>query len=327
MRIKDFSVNHSRIIACIWDFDRTLSPDYTQKAVFDVYGLDLEKFWEEVNLLPDIYKKRGIRVADDDVWQNHMISYVKNGLLPGLSNRRLREIGENVRLFSGLPEFFIDLKNFVEENYGDFGIVLEHYIVSGGIAEVIRGSRISEYTDGIFACEFIENPVAPGFTSIDSHEVVREGEISQVGMIVDNAHKTQAIFEINKGCNKDPNIRVNATIERNKRRIPMENMIYIADGPSDIPAFTVVRNGGGLGYAVYNSSSDAEFEQNDRLLSDGRVDSYGPADYTKGSSTVRWLKMHIKNICERICYEQEELLKAGMRNAPVHIHENEDIKR
>ena len=50
------------------------------------------------------------------------------------------------------------------------------------------------------------------------------------------------------------------------RRIPLQNMIYIADGPSDVPSFSVVKNGGGRAYAVYNPDKQAEFEQNDRLL-------------------------------------------------------------
>ena len=54
--------------------------------------------------------------------------------------------------------------------------------------------------------------------------------------MIDNTSKTRAIFEINKGSNKF-NIDVNSKIDRDKRRVPFENMIYIADGPSDIPVF------------------------------------------------------------------------------------------
>jgi Fe-S cluster assembly ATPase SufC len=36
------------------------------------------------------------------------------------------------------------------------------------------------------------------------------GKIQQIGKKVDNTQKTRCIFEINKGCNKDPNINIDA---------------------------------------------------------------------------------------------------------------------
>ncbi len=319
---ENFSIGRQNIIACIWDFDRTLSPHYMQEPLFRDYGLDLEKFWEEVNALPEYYLKQGIKVSEDSIGQNHLITYVKSGLLPGLSNQKLREIGKQVRFFNGLPEFFPALKQFVADKYGQHNISLEHYIVSNGIAEIIRGSAIAPYVDGIFACEFIERPFSPGFLEDNDAGSVASSEISQIGTIVDNTHKTRCIFEINKGCNKDSHIKINSTVEQANRRIPIRNMIYIADGPSDIPAFTVVRQDGGLGFAVYNELSDAEFEQNDRMRVDDRIDAYGPADYTENSATVRWLKMHIKNICERIVVETDLAMQKAIGNPPSHLHDH-----
>ncbi len=61
--------------------------------------------------------------------------------------------------------------------------------------------------------------------------------IKDIGYVIDNTTKTRAIFEINKGVNKNPDIDVNAHMPREDRRIPFQNMIYIADGPSDVPVF------------------------------------------------------------------------------------------
>jgi len=33
------------IIACIWDFDKTLIPEYMQTPVFRRYGVDEATFW------------------------------------------------------------------------------------------------------------------------------------------------------------------------------------------------------------------------------------------------------------------------------------------
>ena len=104
--------------------------------------------------------------------------------------------------------------------------------------------------DGIWACEFIENPLQPGFLRQNELSIEAAAGIAQIGMVIDNTGKTRAIFEINKGTNKNPAIDVNSKMQSEDRRIPLQNMIYIADGPSDVPSFAVVKGGGGRAYAV-----------------------------------------------------------------------------
>lgn len=70
--------------------------------------------------------------------------------------------------------------------------------------------------------------------------------MTQVGYALDNTTKTRAIFEINKGVNIEPTLDVNAQMDLDERRVPIENMIYVADGPSDVPVFSVV-GGAGVG--------------------------------------------------------------------------------
>ena len=205
-------------------------------------------------------------------------------------------------------------------NYVKHEIQLEHYVVSTGIAEMVRGSQIAPMLDGVWACEFIENPLQPGFLKQKELEITAEAEIAQIGMVIDNTTKTRALFEINKGTNKNPAIDVNSSIKPEDRRIPFQNMIYIADGPSDIPSFSVVKGGGGRTYGVYNPDNPAEFEQNDRLLQAGRIHGYGPADYTETSSTSRWLRMHIQAICDRIVSDRELAVSQKAAKPPRHLN-------
>jgi hypothetical protein len=141
-------------------------------------------------------------------------------------------------------------------------------------------------------------------------------------MMIDNTTKTRAIFEINKGTNKNPSIDVNAKIRTEDRRIPLSNMIYIADGPSDIPSFSVVSKGGGKTYAVYNPSVKAEFAQNDRLRHSDRIDHYGPADYSASSPTTNWIQLQFEKICDRIITERESSVAARITRPPQHLGAN-----
>lgn len=309
-------------IACIWDFDKTLIPEYMQSPLFRRYGVDEATFWEETNKLAEHYRRRGYHVSPEIAYLNHLLTYVLAGPLGGLNNKILKECGGDIKFYPGLPQFFDLARGWVREKpeYAKHDITLEHYVVSTGIAPMIRGSAIAEHIDGLWACEFIENPLQPGFLKQKELVLEETAAIAQIGMVIDNTTKTRAIFEINKGTNKNPAIDVNSKMAPEDRRIPIQNMIYIADGPSDVPSFSVVKGGGGRAYAVYNPKSTEEFAQNDRLLQSGRIHGYGPADYTPQSSTALWLRMHIQQICDRIVADREAAVAARAARPPRHLN-------
>ncbi len=319
-------------IACIWDFDKTLIPDYMQSPLFRRYGVDEATFWAEPNALTEQYRKRGYHLAGELGYLNHLLTYVRAGAMPGLNNQVLFDCGAQIVFYPGLPEFFERAKEFVREKpkYVEHEISLEHYIVSTGIAPMVRGSAMARYVDTVWACEFIENPLQPGFIKQKEFSLGEKAEIAQIGMVIDNTTKTRAIFEINKGTNRNKAIDVNSMMAAEDRRVPLQNMIYIADGPSDVPSFSVVKSGGGRAYAVYNPDKAAEFEQNDRLLQSGRIHGYGPADYTAKSSTSQWLRMHIHQICDRIVADREAAVAVKASKPPRHLNpspEEEAAKR
>lgn len=309
------------IIACVWDFDKTLIPEYMQSPLFRRYGVNEANFWNETNHLVEQYRKRGYALSGEIAYLNHILTYVLAGAMPKLNNRIFRECGAEIQFYPGLPEFFKRCKAFVseQETYRKHDIQLEHYIVSTGIAEMVRGSAIAPYVDGIWGCEFIENPLQPGFIGQKEFDITADAEIAQIGAIIDNTTKTRALFEINKGSNKNSAIDVNANIAPEDRRIPFQNMIYIADGPSDIPSFSVVKKNGGKAYGVYHPERPGEFRQNDALRQAGRIDHYGPADYTEASSTARWLKLHIQMICDRIVSDREAAVAQRVSRPPRHL--------
>jgi len=309
-------------IACIWDFDKTLIPEYMQSPLFRRYGIDEATFWQETNKLAEHYRQRGYHLSPEIAYLNHLLTYVLAGPLRGLNNKILRDCGADIKFYQGLPEFFERAKGFVQERseYVKHDITLEHYVVSTGIAPMIRGSAIAGHLDGIWACEFIESPLQPGFLNQKELSIDATAEIAQIGMVIDNTTKTRAIFEINKGTSKNPAIDVNSKMAAEDRRIPFQNMIYIADGPSDVPSFSVVKGNGGKAFAVYNPDKPEEFAQNDRLRQSGRIDHYGPADYTPGSSTSQWLRLHIHQICDRIVADREAAVLSKASKPPRHLN-------
>ena len=81
------------IIACIWDFDKTLIPGYMQGPLFRHYGIDEARFWAETNKLIETYERRGYRLSSEIGYLNHILTYVLAGQMPKLNNKVFRELG------------------------------------------------------------------------------------------------------------------------------------------------------------------------------------------------------------------------------------------
>jgi len=311
------------IIACIWDFDKTLIPGNMQEPIFARYRVDVKKFWQEVNALPDYYRRTGLTlISADTVYLNHILTYVREGAFAGLNNQLLRELGAEIHFYPGLPEFLEEVKREVGSNpkYQQHDIQVEHYIVSTGLRQMILGSAIAPYIDGVWGCEFVEDPPPPGYLKTARKQGSADTKaISQVAYALDNTTKTRAIFEINKGSNKIPDIDVNARIPNEDRRVPFQNMIYVADGPSDIPVFSIINTYGGRTFAVYQPGSREEFSQVNTLQKQNRVQSFGEANYTEGSQTAMWVKNAVNEIAEQIVVNREQALGEKIGRPPRHI--------
>lgn len=286
----------ANIIAVVWDFDKTLVDGYMQEPIFKKYNVNAKSFWNEVNELPKKYlKEQGVKVNPDTIYLNQFIKYAKEGKFKGLNNEKLKSFGKELKFYPGIPEIFEKTRNLIENNeiYKEYDIKVEHYIVSTGMSAIIKGSSVMSYVDGVWGCELIEVPDENG-----------KMIIGEVGYTIDNTSKTRALFEINKGVNKREGIEVNTKIPEENRRVHFINMVYVADGPSDIPAFSVINKNGGATFAVYPKGNENALKQVDKMKEDGRINMYAEADYTEKSTAYMWLTNKITQFAERIRNEE-----------------------
>lgn len=287
------------------------------------FKVEEKKFWQEVENLPAFYEKNGLNlVAKDTLYLNHILTYVRSGIFHGLNNELLRQLGARLEFYPGLPEFFQVVKEKIKNNqaYGKYEIKIEHYIVSTGLRQIILGSKIASYVNGVWGCEFLEKVAPVGYLDKPKEsESHNESTIMDIGYAIDNTTKTRAIFEINKGSNIISEIDVNAMISPEDRRIPFQNMIYLADGPSDIPVFSLINQQGGKTFAVYQSGSEKEFAQANELQKQDRIQSFGEADYREGSKTYLWLMAAIDEIADRILRERARTINERVGPAPRHL--------
>lgn len=287
------------IIAIVYDYDQTLSPNYMQDEVlFPTFGIDAKKFWSRCHAL-----------VKDEGYDNEL-AYMK-ALLDYLeidrpTNARLRELGGGLKFFPGLPEMFEEFQTgLVTPHHAAHGIKVEHYIISSGLKVLIEGSRLAPYIKAMFGCEFAED---------------REGRISFPKRAISHTQKTQFLFRINKGL-LDYTQDVNDHMPADLRPVPFEHMIYIGDGPTDVPCFTVVRQHGGQAIAVYNAAdpSRSSFKKCYQLSTHAdRVRHIAPADYRAGSHLRLLLEQMVEEVATRIVERRARDLAEGTVRAPKH---------
>ncbi len=296
----------ANIIAVVWDFDKTLIKGYMENPILEDNGIDPKTFWDEVNALPLKYEKeQGVKVNPDTIYLNHMLRYVREGKLPKLSNADLKDYGKKMDFYPGVPDIFAKTKNIIDDKkYKEFNIHLEHYIISSGLSAVIRGSSVNEYVDNVWGCEFIEE----------------NGVISEIGYTIDNTTKTRALFEINKGVGKIEGMKVNTTIPEEKRRVHFINMVYVADGPSDIPAFSVVKKNGGSTFAVFPKGDMKAMKQVEQMRKDRRIDMMAEADYSDKSTASMWLCNNIEEFANKIIEKEKDAFREyTSKGLPQHL--------
>ena len=283
-------------IAIICYCDGTLCPDTTNKLVVDL-GIDPSAFWKnEVDPMvtngwdpPLAYLNKLLEMADGKETRE-------------LTKLELHESASGVQFFPGALDFADRIGALISANadYREANISLEWYIVSCGIEEVLRATPLQRKATEIFACTF---------------DYDKNDKAVAIKRTVTFTEKTKFIYAINKGITgeelrRNP-YRVNSAMKHDDRRIPFENMVYVGDGPSDIPCFSMIKHLGGKAIGVM-PPDDKELRKPFELADGDRI-TVGPytADYRKGTDLFKMMSRIVTGIADSILEKRAQTIKSS----------------
>jgi 2-hydroxy-3-keto-5-methylthiopentenyl-1-phosphate phosphatase len=272
------------VIAVVYDFDGTLTPEPMQEyTVLPEIGIrDGKKFWREVN--QESAKTNGEGIV---AYMRLMLEKSKSRSFP-VTAEKLGELARNIKYFPGVQTYFRRINEYIRKEFGK-GIEVRHYVISGGLKEIICGTSIAKYFYKVFASEYYYDEY---------------GAATFPNVVVNDTLKTQFIFRINKGKERLSE-SINRHMPMNERPIPFQNILYIGDGLTDVPCMTVIRKNGGHAIAVYKPHSSRGRRICRELLRAERVDFIAQADYKSGTELDRLIKLLLGIMVEGIRYGSE----------------------
>ena len=280
------------VVAICYDFDRTLSPDDMQAQGFiQKVGYDVAEFWKESNRLA---RENGM--DSNLAWMYLMITKAA-GRTP-MTRESLREYGSKVRLFPGVRHWFRRIREFGLRN----SVIVEHYIISSGLREMIEGTPVGGEFEKIYASSFYFDG---------------EGVARWPAQAINYTGKTQFLFRIAKGVLDVNDPGVNDSFPPERIRVPFRNMIYIGDSDTDIPCMKLVSTNGGHSIGVYDTRTQDKAKVW-KMMREKRIRYFAPADYNNGSDLDSLVKDIIRRTAMNERLEERHIrdLAEQQRNDP-----------
>lgn len=263
------------VIALCYDFDKTLSPDDMQAQ-----GYIQTVQPEGSDVIGDFWKESNSRAAANNMDKNLAYMYTMKKKARGqivFTKEKLADYGSKVALFEGVKDWFKRIRDYGAER----DIVIEHYIISSGLKEMIEGTSIANEFKELYATSFYFD---------------EDGVAVWPAQVVNYTNKTQFLFRISKGVLDVNDDAVNDSFAPDEIRVPFRNMVYLGDSDTDIPCMKLVNSQGGYSIGVFNPDEKDKVKAKNKvykMMRDNRISYFAPADYSEGSELDELVKLII----------------------------------
>ena len=287
-------------ISIIWDFDKTLTPqDSTDELIkLFVSKNDTENFWNNVKDISGVNSQHtidSVSSSEAPVWMyllSEMATKTKKLKLKVLNEQLFKGISDRIELYHGVPDFLNEIKNLPKQDiiYKKNNIEIHHFIITAGLKDlvfsILKHNQSETLITRFFGCRY---------------KLVKDRNIPIYCM--DKTAKTRSLFEISKGSFlDDAKYKVDDFLSHQEEWCHFENMIYIGDGDTDIPAFSLIKSRRGMSIALFDPDPDKfdEKEEKAKNIKKGkRIDFFTPADFQVSGELFNFIETRCKQIAQR----------------------------
>ena len=298
-----------RNISILWDFDGTLAPnkdfegnyiDSTSQVVkiLSQGKEDIQVFWSNVKKLKGNNQNIEIQhvlASDTPIWMYALSQLAHQQNIPLNQEFFAKFVKSKIKLYPDVIPCLEKIKNIEKDNrFKEAKIKIHHFIISAGLKDLIMEIFPKKLITFIFGCRY---------------QVISDSNNWHVSIPIfcmDETMKTRSIFEISKGTFRDPNIRVNKRISSSELWSQYSDMIYIGDGPTDIPALSLLKDRGGYGAIVYNNRIKNKDHLKDLSL-DKRANIIAQLDFSTKGELFKFIKTRCYQILQS--YEANDFVE------------------
>lgn len=281
-------------IAIVWDFDGTLTVgDTTTTVVEFLQGKKSGgEFWDRIHNLRGDSRQvswEHVLASDAPIWMYALSRLAFEKRVPLNFEFFSKFIVPSIQLRGEALKFLRKIKLLESRQlFKDVSLNIEHFVVSAGLVDLVKAVIPNDILKHAFGCRY----------EIVAFEGNEDEPESVPVFCMDETMKTRSLFEIAKGSFLYKDRSVNRKVPPDKYWAPFKNIIYVGDGPTDVPSLSLVRSNGGMGIAVYDPSThrDKREARLKEMRLDKRADLITPADYSDKGELFRYLTA----CCERI---------------------------
>ena len=195
-------------------------------------------------------------------------------------------MGRGLDAYPGVEETLIELRKIGAE--AGEGAEVELYVLSSGFVDIMAKAPVARCFDDVWG---------------SSLHWSDEGKLLGVKRTVIHSEKARYLMAIAKGLDiagaNEPQ-DVHQEKPADEWHVPLDQMIYVGDGASDIDAFRLMHENGGVAIAVDHSREGERWEASEHMSSGAHVENLAPPDFSPGKEMHRSLKLAVEMIGKRV---------------------------
>lgn len=264
-------------IVLIFDFDGTLAPNTIDKFV-EHHGIDAEKF-----------KKEEVQPLKEQGWDSQLANFyalLKTADRLGLDKRAFEQFSEKFEIYEGVLSMFESVRERARNIIPDVDV--EFFLLTCGFLDIVRPMPVYKGFKKAWGCEFYFN---------------EEGRPIFVKKAVSHPDKVRYILQVAKGL-KDEDMELPSDVYKEIPRkdwyVPLDQVIYVGDGKSDMPAFSLMREHGGIAIGVVNAEEVAKWQGYESMHALRKIENLALADYQENSELMQSLFLGVESISKLI---------------------------